>query len=64
MPKTDLNIFFLASHEDKKFPLDWFRPHHGPTYDVGQEVEFLSSPKNRNYIKNVLRKSGAGTLLF
>ena len=64
MPKNGSKNIFFASHEDKKFSLDWFRPHHGPTYDVGQEVEFLTSPKNRNYIKNVLRKSGAGTLLF
>lgn len=43
---------------NKKFDLDWFRPHQGATYEVGQRVQILTSPKDRSAFAKSLRKAG------
>lgn len=45
---------------DSKFLLDWFKPHNGASYNVGEKVQFLSLPKNRAFIAKSLNGAGVG----
>lgn len=49
---------------DGKYNLDWFKPHYGPSYKIGEKVQFLSEPENRADIARKLRAAGLGIFII
>jgi len=50
----------VVENLDSKFQLNWLKPHEGPTYEVGQTVQFLTLPENREDIESSLEKAQVG----
>lgn len=47
----------LRSISDQ-YTIDWFYPHHGATFDLGQRVQIITSPEDRHAIAALLYQTG------